>query len=71
MNLFTNISACSDTGNVVYDELSFWLEFSGILVCTDVMGRGIDIPDISWVIQYDPPTHARFTAFFCIFAISI
>jgi len=31
-------------------------------VCTDVMGRGVDIPDISWVIQYDPPTNARFTA---------
>lgn len=31
---------------------------SGILVCTDVMGRGVDIPDISWVIQYDPPTYA-------------
>jgi len=39
-----------------------WFEFSGILVCTDVMGRGVDIPDINWVIQYDPPTYARFAA---------
>ena len=41
---------------------SVWFDFSGVLVCTDVMGRGVDIPDISWVIQYDPPTDARFTA---------
>ena len=32
---------------------------SGILVCTDVMARGIDIPDVDWVLQYDPPSSAR------------
>ncbi|XP_041347387.1 ATP-dependent RNA helicase DDX55-like isoform X2 [Gigantopelta aegis] len=31
---------------------------SGILVCTDVMARGVDIPDVHWVIQYDPPSSA-------------
>ncbi|TNM92119.1 hypothetical protein fugu_019131 [Takifugu bimaculatus] len=31
---------------------------SGILVCTDVMARGIDIPDVDWVLQYDPPSSA-------------
>ncbi|KAM6975481.1 ATP-dependent RNA helicase DDX55 [Tautogolabrus adspersus] len=31
---------------------------SGILVCTDVMARGIDIPDVNWVLQYDPPSCA-------------
>ena len=35
---------------------SFRLAECGILLCTDVMERGIDIPDISWVIQVDPPT---------------
>ncbi|XP_037340198.1 ATP-dependent RNA helicase DDX55 [Pungitius pungitius] len=30
----------------------------GILVCTDVMARGIDIPDVHWVLQYDPPSSA-------------
>ncbi|XP_077353259.1 ATP-dependent RNA helicase DDX55 [Festucalex cinctus] len=29
---------------------------SGVLVCTDVMARGIDIPDVNWVLQYDPPS---------------
>jgi ATP-dependent RNA helicase DDX55/SPB4 len=28
---------------------------SGILVCTDILSRGIDIEDVDWVIQYDPP----------------
>lgn len=31
---------------------------SGILACTDVMARGIDIPEVNWVIQYDPPSSA-------------
>ncbi|XP_076208628.1 ATP-dependent RNA helicase DDX55 isoform X2 [Aptenodytes patagonicus] len=30
----------------------------GILVCTDVMARGIDIPEVHWVLQYDPPSSA-------------
>lgn len=31
---------------------------SGILICTDVMARGIDISKIDWVLQYDPPSTA-------------
>ncbi|XP_029777487.1 ATP-dependent RNA helicase DDX55 [Suricata suricatta] len=31
---------------------------SGALVCTDVMARGIDIPEVNWVLQYDPPSSA-------------
>ncbi|KAH0545831.1 probable ATP-dependent RNA helicase DDX55 homolog [Cotesia glomerata] len=31
---------------------------SGILICTDVMARGIDIPEVDWVLQYDPPSSA-------------
>ncbi|NXS12438.1 DDX55 helicase, partial [Neodrepanis coruscans] len=36
----------------------FFLLPSGILVCTDVMARGIDIPEVHWVLQYDPPSSA-------------
>ena len=32
----------------------------GILVCTDVAARGIDIPDVDWIVQYDPPTDPDF-----------
>ena len=31
---------------------------SGMLLCTDILSRGIDIPDIQWIIQYDPPQHS-------------
>ena len=31
---------------------------SGVLICTDVLARGMDIPEVHWVIQYDPPTSA-------------
>jgi ATP-dependent RNA helicase DDX55/SPB4 len=30
-------------------------EKGGILVATDVAARGIDVPDVDWIIQYDPP----------------
>uniref|UniRef100_A0A8C4Q788 ATP-dependent RNA helicase n=2 Tax=Eptatretus burgeri TaxID=7764 RepID=A0A8C4Q788_EPTBU len=32
---------------------------SGVLVCTDVMARGVDIPEVHWVLQFDPPSCAK------------
>ncbi|VDL63021.1 unnamed protein product [Hymenolepis diminuta] len=31
----------------------------GVLLCTDVMARGIDIPNVNWVLQWDPPSNAN------------
>jgi len=32
---------------------------SGVLICTDVMARGVDIPEINQVVQFDPPSNAE------------
>ena len=37
----------------VYDR--FLAAPSGVLLCTDVAARGVDIPDVDWIVQFDPP----------------
>lgn len=32
---------------------------SGVMFCTDVAARGLDIPAVEWIIQYDPPTSEK------------
>ncbi|RIA91764.1 P-loop containing nucleoside triphosphate hydrolase protein, partial [Glomus cerebriforme] len=41
----------------VFNEFSH--SNSGILFCTDVAARGLDLPDVAKIIQYDPPTDLK------------
>jgi ATP-dependent RNA helicase DDX18/HAS1 len=40
-------------------RMSTYFEFcqatSGVLLCTDVAQRGLDFPQVDWIVQYDPP----------------
>uniref|UniRef100_F1L091 ATP-dependent RNA helicase n=1 Tax=Ascaris suum TaxID=6253 RepID=F1L091_ASCSU len=38
---------------------SFCQAKTGILFCTDVAARGLDIPQVDWIVQYDPPDEPR------------
>ncbi|XP_044190748.1 probable ATP-dependent RNA helicase DDX31 [Thunnus albacares] len=50
-------------GNMKQEERSevfqqFSVSRSGVLLCTDVAARGLDLPQVTWIVQYTPPTAA-------------
>jgi ATP-dependent RNA helicase DDX55/SPB4 len=42
----------------VYDK--FRNANEGVLICTDLVARGVDIPEVDWILQYDPPQDPSF-----------
>ncbi|XP_072047429.1 ATP-dependent RNA helicase DDX55-like [Amphiura filiformis] len=60
--LLKNVAVLSLHGKMKHKRNKVFDEFrklsSGVLVCTDVMARGVDIPEVHWVLQYDPPSSA-------------
>ncbi|XP_068559102.1 ATP-dependent DNA helicase DDX31 [Cebidichthys violaceus] len=50
-------------GNMKQEERSdvfqqFSVSRCGVLLCTDVAARGLDLQQVTWIIQYTPPTTA-------------
>lgn len=39
--------------------LKFCEDKSGILLCTDVAARGLDVPQVDWIVQFDPPKNPK------------
>uniref|UniRef100_A0A8C9QGI4 ATP-dependent RNA helicase n=1 Tax=Spermophilus dauricus TaxID=99837 RepID=A0A8C9QGI4_SPEDA len=60
--LVKNVKIMCIHGKMKHKRNKIFMEFrklrGGVLVCTDVMARGIDIPEVNWVLQYDPPSNA-------------
>ncbi|XP_064603082.1 ATP-dependent RNA helicase DDX55-like [Liolophura sinensis] len=61
-SILKNIQVLSIHGKMKQKRNKIFDQFrrlpSGVLICTDVMARGVDIPDVNWVLQYDPPSSA-------------
>ena len=39
----------------IWTNRSSSMNDAGCLLCTDVAARGLDIPDVDWILQLDPP----------------
>ena len=55
-----NVNINSLHGKVPHDKRkgiyeTFIQKDGGVLFTTDVAARGLDFPDVDWVVQFDPP----------------
>ncbi len=56
----SNIPIMKLHGNISQSERSsayknFFTASQAVLLCTDVAARGLDLPEVDWIVQYDPP----------------
>ena len=61
---YVDIKVLNITGRQKQQKrLNTYYEFinmkNGVLVCTDVAARGLDIPDVDWIVQMDPPSDVK------------
>lgn len=62
---FSNVSIYKLHGNMTQvDRAAVFHSFrtstdKGLLLCTDVASRGLDMPHIDWIVHFDPPTDER------------
>lgn len=70
-SLFLQYNACTLHGGKGQEQREFALSnlkagAKDILVATDVAGRGIDIQDVSMVVNYDMAKNIEGTMVFCV-----
>ncbi|EOA30224.1 hypothetical protein CARUB_v10013346mg [Capsella rubella] len=56
----SNVDVCDIHGGLDQNRrtktfFDFMKAEKGIMLCTDVAARGLDIPAVDWIVQYDPP----------------
>lgn len=61
---YVDIKVLNITGRQKQQKrLNTYYEFinmkNGVLLCTDVAARGLDIPDVDWIVQMDPPSDVK------------
>ena len=49
----------------VFEKFKTAATVKSVMLCTDIAARGLDIPDVDWVIQFDPPQDPKAFAHRC------
>ena len=61
--LFPSLTVLALHGRMHSNRQKYFNKFSSsssaVLMCTDVMARGVDFPLVDWVIQFDPPSSTK------------
>ena len=57
--LHVSVDHVSNTPAISEILANFTAAEAGALLCTDVAARGLDIPDVDWVVQFDPPNDPK------------